>query len=150
MRRASFRSDRSWRFDVPREELWHRIVSTDEYRRWWPWLRSFEPDGGLAANRRWTCVVAPPLPYTVRFHIHFDRVDPGHLVESIVTGDIGGTARLTIDDDGAGSRAQLVSALHPNNALLQGFGIIARPLVEHGHNWILDQGRRQFVERAFD
>ena len=150
MARASFHSDRSWHFGVPRDELWRRIVSTGEYKLWWPWLRTFESEGGLAANQRWTCVVAPPLPYTVRFHIHFDRVDPARLVESVVTGDIGGTARLTISDDGAGSRAQLVSSLHPNNALLRGFGIVARPLVEHGHNWILDRGRQQFVERAFD
>jgi hypothetical protein len=42
-----------------------------------------------------------------------------------------------------------VSALRQANPLLRGFGMVARPLVEYGHDWILDEGRRQFVERAF-
>jgi len=149
MRPITFHSDRSWRFDVGRDRLWDRITTTDEYTQWWPWLQAFEPDGGVVPGQRWTCTVAPPLPYRVRFEVHFVDVVPGHHVESTVSGDIGGHARLTIDDDGDGTRARLVSDLHPTNRLLRGFGLVARPLVEYGHNWILDEGRRQFAERAF-
>lgn len=145
-----FRSDRSWSFDVSRGDLWERISATDAYPSWWPWLRRFEASGGLAADERWSCSVSPPLPYTVDFEVRFDLVDPARLVHATVTGDIGGTARLMLDDAGDGCRARLVSTLRPTNALLRGVGLIARPLVEHGHDWILDEGRRQFVERAFD
>jgi len=150
MATASFRSDRSWSFPIGPDDLWERIVATDEYRTWWPWLRQFDGGGGLASGERWTCVVAPPLPYTVRFHIDFDAVEPTRLVESTVSGDIAGTARLTIEPETDGSLARLVSSLHPTNPLLRGVGVVARPLVEFGHNWILDEGRRQFVDRAVE
>lgn len=145
-----FRSDRSWRFDVGRDELWERIAATDDFPSWWPWLREFEATGALATHERWSCVVSPPLPYTVRFDVAFDLVDPARLVHATVTGDIGGQARLLLDDDGDGSVARLVSSLRPTNVFLRGFGLVARPLVEHGHDWILDEGRKQFVERAFE
>lgn len=146
---AMFRSDRRWRFDVPRDELWDRINATEEYPDWWPWLRDFDADAGLERGSSWRCAVSPPLPYVVRFVIGFDHVEVGRVVETTVTGDVDGSARLTLDDDGTGSRARLVSALRPANPLLRGFGAVARPLVEYGHDWILDEGRRQFVERAF-
>lgn len=146
---AAFRSDRSWRFDISRDELWERINATDDYATWWPWLRAFEASDAIVSGALWECAVSPPLPYTVRFVIGFDRVEAGRVVEATVTGDVEGTARLTLDDDDAGSSARLVSALRPANPLLRGFGVVARPLVEYGHDWILDEGRRQFVQRAF-
>jgi hypothetical protein len=145
-----FRSDRAWRFDAERAELWTHLAAVEEYQRWWPWLRRFEPDDGLVAGATWACEVSPPLPYVVRFEIHLERVEIGHLVESTVSGDIEGTARLIVEPGASGTRARLVSALRPANPLLRGFGLVARPLIERGHDWILDEGRRQFVDRAFD
>jgi hypothetical protein len=143
-----FRSDRSWRFDVTSDVLWQHICDTDSYRTWWPWLRRFDPADGLAAATTWRCEVSPPLPYVVRFRVHHDVVDPARLVASTVSGDIGGTARLTIEPDGDGCTARLVSHLAPTNPILRTFGTVARPVVERGHDWVLDVGRRQFVERA--
>lgn len=146
---AAFRSDRSWRFAVPKAELWERLNATEDYPSWWPWLREFDAGGRMVEDERWSCAVSPPLPYMVRFAIRFDRVDPGRVVETTISGDIEGVARLTLDDDDGGSSARLVSSLRPANPLLRSFGVVARPLVEYGHDWILDEGRRQFVSRAF-
>jgi hypothetical protein len=147
-----FRSDRSWRFDVGADELWETICETGSYRAWWPWLRRFDEDDGLVAGATWRCVVSPPLPYVVRFEIHHESVEPARRVESVVRGDIGGTAVLTLDDlddlDGRGCLARLRSDLAPTNPVLRSFGLVARPLVERGHDWVLEVGRRQFVDRA--
>ncbi len=146
---ASFHSDRSWHFDVPPDQLWERVNATSEYPSWWPWLHEFDGTGPITEGSRWSCAVSPPLPYTVRFVIEFRRVFVGRAVESEISGDIAGWARLTIDDRHDGSSARLESALHPTNLLLRGVGSLARPLIEFGHDWILDEGRRQFVTRAF-
>jgi hypothetical protein len=143
-----FRSDRRWRFDVGADELWERICEIDAYRQWWPWLRRFEPGDGLTVGATWTCEVSPPLPYVVRFRVRHDVVEPARCVESVVEGDIGGTARLTIERRFRGCEARLVSDLAPTNSILRTFGLVARPVVERGHDWVLDVGRRQFVERA--
>lgn len=145
----SFASDRDWTFDRPVDELWDRLSSPQRYAEWWPWLRRFDPGDGFVEGAEWSCEVQPPLPYVVRFRIRLDRVDPGRRASASVRGDIRGHAELTVDRVGAAtSRARLRSGLAPAHPLLAGFGRVARPLVEWGHDWVLDQGRRQFVDRA--
>jgi hypothetical protein len=146
---APFRSDRSWCFDTGSAELWELIIRTELYPQWWTWLRSFDAPAGFNAGARWRCTVAPPLPYLVRFTIHFDEVRPEELVVTHVSGDIAGTARLELlEVRPGGSLARLQSSLAPSNPVLKGFGRVARPLVAWGHDWVLDQGLRQFTERA--
>lgn len=141
-----FLSDRDWTFELCRDELWERISSFDQYRSWWPWLRRFDPDGGFSAGARWYCEVAPPMPYVVRFTVELDRVDAGGETRATVSGDIRGEAVLTVEDgSGDRSRARLRSRLAPANPMLRSVGRVARPLVEWGHDWVLDQGVRQFV-----
>jgi uncharacterized protein YndB with AHSA1/START domain len=153
----TFRSDRSWRFDVAVDDLWSRLTATDRYPEWWPWLADFDADRGFRAGSSWTCTVVPPLPYRIRFRLSLDEVEPARLVTARISGDIRGDAVLTVGpaavvgDGGSdgGSEARLRSRLSPANPLLQGVGVTARPLVLRGHDWVLDNGQRQFVERAF-
>ena len=146
---AAFDSDRTWAFTMSAEELWAYITRVDQYSRWWPWLRSFDPGPGLEPGASWRCEVVPPLPYVVRFRLRFDHVDVSREVRASVSGDIRGTARLTLDERGDGTTvASLVSRLAPAHPLLRGFGRVARPLVERGHDWVLDQGQQQFIERG--
>lgn len=143
-----FRSDRTWAFGVGSGQLWERIAAVDEYTTWWPWLTDFDPGRGFAEGERWRCEVRPPLPYVVRFTILIDRVEAPVCVQATVSGDIGGEALLVVTSEGSGSRARLRSSLHPAHPLLRGVAGMARPLVGWGHDWVLDQGRRQFVDRA--
>jgi len=144
-------SDRDWSFDVDADALWSRLSTVEDYGGWWPWLRSFDPVGGFAVGARWRCEVAPPLPYVVRFTVHLDEIDEGRRAAATVTGDVQGSATLTVHDVGSGgSRARLRSRLAPANPVLRSFGMVARPVVEWGHDWVLDQGRRQFVGRGLD
>lgn len=146
-----FLSDRDWVFALGPDVLWDRIVSVDEYTRWWPWLRHFDPVGGFGEGARWACEVAPPLPYVVRFTVHLDRVDRGVQVQATVSGDIEGRAQLTVSGNGNdGSHARLRSRLNPSDPLLRRAARLARPVVGWGHDRVLDQGRRQFVSRAIN
>jgi hypothetical protein len=141
------RSDR-W-YDVPagRDAVWDAFGRTGHYRSWWPWLIEFD-QGALAVGERWACAVSPPLPYVVRFTIELTLVEPPEAVEATVTGDVVGDARLEVVEAGRGSRIHLVSDLAPGNAALQVIAAAARPVVRRGHDWVLDTGARQFVDRA--
>lgn len=143
-----FRSDRAWTFEQPSELVWQRLTSTDEYRSWWPWLAEFRAVGGFGEGARWHCTVSPPLPYEVRFAVLVQRVEPCRLVRARVVGDIEGEARLDVTATPDGCVARLRSELAPAHPLLRGVGAAARPVVEWGHDWVLDQGRQQFVDRA--
>lgn len=141
------RSDRRYRFDTAPEDLWAALTKVEDYRHWWPWLRRFDADG-FAAGERWTCVVQPPLPYSLRFDLVLDEVVEGERVTATVSGDIVGTAQLALTADGTGSEVELVSRLAPANAMLRAIAVVARPVVRFGHDWVLDTGLRQFRAAA--
>jgi hypothetical protein len=144
-------SDRRHRFDVGPDELWAAITTVSDFPVWWPWLRRF--DGSrLEPGERWDCTVQPPLPYTLRFTLEIDRVEPAALVTASVSGDLAGGARLEVRDlsgaDGERSEIRLRSELAPTNRILRTVATVARPVVTFGHDWVLDTGVAQFRSRG--
>jgi len=142
------RSDRRCSFDRPPEEVWEAMGCTSAYTRWWPWLRHLDAVG-LVTGDVWACHIQPPLPYFLRFTITLDEVVPGESARATVAGDITGTASFTLAATaGGGSEGRLVSDLAPASPVLRAFAAVARPLVVWGHDWVLDEGVRQFQARG--
>ncbi len=142
---TTFESDRSWCFELSPEQLWERLTNVSDYETWWPWLQRFRPIGGFDEGARWACTVSPPVPYDVRFSVLLEDVRPACSVRARVVGDIEGDAELELHPDGDGCSARLRSHLAPANRMLRSVGAAARPLVEWSHDWVLDQGQRQFL-----
>ena len=141
--RVGVRSDRRYRFSAPRREVWGALTRVDEYQTWWPWLRSF--DGRrFATGERWECVVKPQLPYTLEFVIVLDEVGEETGARATLSGDISGWAELTLSDDGGGSALRLRSDLTARSGPARWIDAVAPPLARRGHDWILDNGIRQF------
>ena len=143
------RSDRRYRFPVGPEALWPVLTRVEDYRSWWPWLRGFDATA-FEAGAAWSCVVQPPLPYSLRFRILLHEVDPARCALATVEGDIVGDARLELIAIDEGCEARLVSRLAPANPLLRTIARVARPVAQLGHDWVLDTGQRQFRSRALD
>ena len=102
--------------------------------------------GGSVAR----CVVRPPLPYVLRFDVAVERVVPAALVETTVSGDIEGPARLELSGDGDGAEARLVWEVDVRDPLLRTAARVARPLMEWGHEWVvdIDHGRVQMYVKG--
>jgi hypothetical protein len=141
------RSDRHYSFDLAPHELWTRMSDVPTYPVWWPWLREFDGTR-LAAGEVWNCSVQPPLPYRVRFAVHLDAVREHESVMATVSGEIVGSASLTIAPAAGGSTARLVADLGPDRHALRALSVALRPLVRFGHNWVLDTGAKQFNQRS--
>lgn len=141
------RSDRRHVFGQERAKVWEAMGRVEEYRRWWPWLRTFEAEA-LRAGDVWECTVQPPLPYSLRFSIALGEVVPSESVRATVSGDVTGTAELELSDVAEGCAVRLRSNLSPTNPLLRGVALVARPVARFGHDWVIDTGSRQFAERA--
>jgi uncharacterized protein YndB with AHSA1/START domain len=143
------RSDRRYRFPVSPEQLWQRLHVVDDYRLWWPWLRHLDADR-LASGDTWSCAVQPPVPYSLRFEVELQEVEPPGFVVAAVAGDIVGTARLDTTPADEGCEVRLRSELAPGNRYLQAVARVAGPVVRFGHDWVLDTGARQFGRRALE
>jgi hypothetical protein len=141
------RTDRTYDLPFDVASFWRRIEHVEQYRDWWPWLRRFEATP-LASGERWVCRVRPPVPYGVTFAVHLDEVDRPDRIEARVSGDIGGTASLSIAPTGSGCTIRLVSDLAPRSRALRALSWVARPVVRYGHDSILASGVRQFTERS--
>lgn len=144
-----FRFDRTWTFAVSPDELWRVLTRTEDFRRWWPWLREFSGDG-LVPGGRSTCVVRAPVPYTLRFTVAVRELVPARLVDTVVAGDLAGPARLEIraGEDGDGSVARLAWEMELCRPMLRGAARFGRPVMEWGHDWVVTTGVEQFLGRA--
>ena len=144
----TIRSDRRYPFDHERAGVWQALSRVDDYPTWWPWLKEF--DGvRLAAGERWRCAVRPQLPYTLRFVIELTEVADTEHACARLEGDIRGWARITLTDYGRGSEVRLVSDLDATGGLAGLIDRLVHPLAAAGHDWVLDNGIRQFRRRAF-
>jgi hypothetical protein len=146
-----FRFDRRWTFAVPPDDLWETVSRTDEYPVWWSWLRDFDTDGaadGLHEGASARCVIRAPLPYALRFTVDVERVVAAELVETRITGDLEGPARLEIAPAGAGSTARLAWSLQLRDPVLRRFAVVGRPAMAWAHDRVVEIGLRQFEQRA--
>jgi len=147
VRVAPFTFDKSWAFPATPEQVWDVLTRTEDYRRWWPWLAVLESDG-LREGATARCVVRPPLPYRLHFDVHVDRVEPARTLDARVTGDLQGPAQLELASDPAGCTVRLSWEVQLASRRLQRVARIGRPVMQWGHDLVVDMGVRQFRRRA--
>jgi uncharacterized protein YndB with AHSA1/START domain len=146
---APFTFDRTWTFAVPPEKLWHTVGRTDEFPGWWSWLRELDADG-LRPGTTARCVVQAPLPYTLRFDVRVLDAVEHRLVDTEVTGDLHGPARLEMGPRPEGSHARLVWSLQLRNPVLRSLSVVARPAMVWAHDRVVELGVAQFERRALN
>jgi hypothetical protein len=143
-----FHFDRTWAFDLGPEALWELVHRTEDFPRWWSWLREFDAPG-LHVGARAECVIQAPLPYALRLQIEVERTEKPSIVETYVRGDLDGPARLEITPLGReGSTARLVWDLVVHDGVLRNVARVARPVMVWAHDHVVRMGVEQFRRRA--
>jgi hypothetical protein len=144
---AVFDYDRRFEFAVSPEMFWQTVSRTDSYPMWWTWLREFESDG-LHSGSRTECVIRPPLPYALRVSIDVERALRPERVETRVSGDLDGPARLEISRTTSGCTARLVWSLELREPSLARLARIARPVLMWAQDRVITGGVHQFEHVA--
>jgi hypothetical protein len=142
-----FHYDHRFEFAVSPETFWATIARTDSYPQWWGWMRKFESDG-LRDGGHTECVIQAPLPYALRVAIDVERVVPLERVETRVTGDLEGPARLEVTPTPDGCAARLVWSLDLREPWLRRFALVGRPVLGWAHDRIISIGVHQFERVA--
>jgi hypothetical protein len=146
---APFRFDRRWTFPVTPDDFWSTIVETGRYEQWWSWLREFDADG-LHEGASAQCVIQAPLPYSLHLEIHVDEVVPARSIDTRITGDLVGRARLDLEPRDDGCTARLSWSLELRDRWLGRFARIARPAMSWAHDRVVEVGVQQFERRALN
>lgn len=140
------RTDRSYPLDDPPERAWDALTCVGDYQRWWPWLLSFEARA-LAPGERWRARIRVPMPWSLRFTIDIAAVSPPERVAATLTGDIEGTAAVTLERAGTGATIRLHSDLAPRHPLLHVVHRLAPEVSRRLHDRVVDRAFRQFASR---
>lgn len=150
MRVAPFRFDRTFALPVARCRVWSVLQQLDEYPEWWGWLRRFAvPTGaGLEPGVTAECEVRGPLPYSLHFAVTVEEAVEAERVVTAVTGDLEGPARLELADRDGGCAARLAWEVEIREPALRGAALVARPVMEWGHDHVVDRGLSQFRHHA--
>jgi uncharacterized protein YndB with AHSA1/START domain len=96
-----------WRLAAPREAVWQRLVDPDAWPRWWRGVEKVEllaagDASGLGSLRRYT--FRSRLPYRLAFDMRTTRVEPPAALEGEASGELVGTGRWELSEDGDGTR----------------------------------------------
>jgi uncharacterized protein YndB with AHSA1/START domain len=142
-----FRFDGRSSFPATPEELWRVFSETERFPEWWPWLRTLE-SSGLVEGTVSRCVIRAPVPYAVTLTIAMLEVVPPRRVVAAVSGDLEGPARLDVTARPDGSEVRMSWELEVRAPLLRAASSLARPLMEWGQHWVVDNGVRQFLGKA--
>jgi uncharacterized protein YndB with AHSA1/START domain len=140
-------TDQRLPFDADVASVWNAMGKVDAYQQWWPWLRTFEANA-LAVGEIWKCVIVAPLRYTVSFTLKFDVVVPEQHIETSLRGDIAGGAWIDLEERGDESDVWIRSTLAPTSPFLKMLSRVFYPVAKSGHDAIINQGAKQFQERA--
>lgn len=143
----AFRLDRTFVFDRHPDAVWDVLSRPADYPRWWSWLRHIDAES-LTEGTTARCLIRAPVPFALRLALHVDRVVPGQCIEVRASGDLDGTGRLELAEHPDGTSARLVWHLEPQRRLLGAVGLLSRPLLQWGQDWVVDTGVRQFRRRA--
>jgi uncharacterized protein YndB with AHSA1/START domain len=143
----AFDYDRSFVFAVSPETFWATVSRTELYPTWWTWLREFDSEG-LHDGAHTECVIQAPLPYALRVGIDVERVVPPERVETRVTGDLEGPARLEITPTASGCAARLVWSLELREPWLARIARVTRPVLTWAHDRVISSGVHQFERVA--
>lgn len=144
---AAFQYDRRFEFAVSPEEFWQTVSKTDSYPDWWSWLRDFESDG-LYPGSHTECVIRAPLPYALRVTIDVERVVRPERVETRVSGDLEGPARMEVSPTTSGCAARLLWSLELREPWLARLARFTRPVLSWAHDRVITSGVREFERVA--
>lgn len=144
---APFTFDRNWDFAVTPAEFWAIVDRTDTYTEWWSWLRDFDCDG-LFDGAQAECVIRTPLPYSLQLSIAVTESAPAEFINTRISGDLDGDARLEITPIDDGCCVRLMFSLELRDNVLRHLARVARPTLVWAHDRVIDTGLREFERRA--
>ncbi|HST04762.1 MAG TPA: SRPBCC family protein [Chloroflexia bacterium] len=132
-----------WKLEAPIEAVWEAIKASEKWPSWWKYvtkvveLKKGDEDG-VGGVRRYTW--ASPLPYKLTFETRVSEVDEPHVLVGIATGELSGTGRWQLSQEGAITTIQYNWDVATNKRILNLLAPIARPIFSWNHNIVMKAG----------
>ena len=135
----------TWRFEAPIETVWDMLNRPENWPQWWRNCRKVEKlvdgeAGGVGSVRRFS--MQTQLPYTLRFDIRTAASEPPRLIEGDVGGQLEGTVRWELSQDGAITDVLYFWDVAPTRAWMRMLSPLLRPAFVWNHRAVMKNGAK--------
>jgi len=140
---AEYRFLTTWLLDAPREPVWDAIYESERWPSWWKGvleadkLEEGDADGvGQFGRYVWKS----KLPYQLEFFVRTTKVEKPHLLEGNAEGELAGTGRWRLFDDGGVTAVLYEWNVRTTRAWMNLLSPIARPIFAVNHDYVMRNG----------
>lgn len=144
-------------FPASPDEVWSAMERFERFERWWGWLREFRVEGpGLMTGSVLHGVVVPPLPYRLGVRIALLKCVRPRRIEAAIHGDLEGAARLVLEPEREGTRAEVSSTIEVMQRPLRVAARVTPRVLRWGHDRVVEatvtsfRGHLRDVTRGID
>ncbi len=119
--------------------MFDAIADARSYPEWWtPVYIDVEADGEPELGKESRQHFKGRLPYHLHTRSRIVRLEPPHIVEGEVDGDLRGHGRWTLTDTpGGGTHVRFDWSVHADRALLRVLTPVLRPAFRWNHAWAI-------------
>jgi uncharacterized protein YndB with AHSA1/START domain/quercetin dioxygenase-like cupin family protein len=137
-----YRFTDEWDVAAPREAVFHAISEARTYPEWWkPVYIAVEAEGEPAVGKESRQHFKGRLPYHLHTRSRLTRLEPPHVVEADVDGDLRGHGRWTLTETAAGTHVRFDWQVFADKPLLRILTPILRPAFRWNHAWAIARAR---------
>jgi uncharacterized protein YndB with AHSA1/START domain len=134
-----------WNLDAPIARVWEALNDVAAWPRWWPYVLAVEERApgdqvGVGAVRRYTW--GSRLPYRLSFDMRVTVVDAPHVLEGQAEGELTGTGRWTLSEDGAMTRVRYDWEVTTSRAWMNALAPLLAPAFRWNHGQVMAAGAR--------
>ncbi len=138
-------------FPCPPDQVWSAMRRVDRFEGWWAWLKEFRVEGaGLEAGAVLHGVVVPPLPYRLTVRIALLECLRPRRIDAAIHGDLEGFARLVLEPEREGTRANVSSTVELVQVPLRIAARVAPWALRWGHDRVVDATVASFRGHLLD
>jgi uncharacterized protein YndB with AHSA1/START domain len=139
-----------WSFQAPIDQVWTLISESERWPEWWTGVERVEllekgKDGDVGSLRRYTW--KSKLPYRLRFEMRTTRVERPHVLEGRAEGELDGTGRWELRQDGDWTRVRYDWRVHTTKAWMNLLAPVARPFFAWNHDVVMRWGGEGLARR---
>jgi hypothetical protein len=137
-----------WRFDAPIDAVWDKIIDSESWPQWWKYVQSvteLEPgdENGVGSLQHITWTSA--LPYKLSFDSRVTRVEKPHVIEAVAMGDLNGTGRWQLSQEGSVTTVRCDWNVSPSKFWMNLLSPVARPIFAWNHGILMNEGGRSLA-----
>jgi uncharacterized protein YndB with AHSA1/START domain/quercetin dioxygenase-like cupin family protein len=127
-----------WDVAAPVEAVFAALADSRTYPQWWrPVYIEVEADGPPAVGEEARHHFKGRLPYHLRARSRIAKLEPPHLLEVEVDGDLRGTGIWTLTERADRTHVRFDWHVHADRALLRILTPVLRPAFRWNHNWAI-------------